>query len=35
MNLNHRVDSWFLGHERSLYRRRSLIDETPHRFKPD
>lgn len=34
MNLNHRVDNWFLGHERSLYRRQSLGDVAPHRFKP-
>lgn len=34
MSIAHRLDNWFLGHERSLYRRQTLAEGAIHNFKP-
>ena len=34
MSITHRLDNWFLGHERSLYGRQTLAGGAIHNFKP-
>lgn len=33
MSITHRLDNWLLGHERSLYRRQTLVESATHNFK--